>query len=178
VQKPHTGNDPASRTFPTGAGILFGLGLGGFFDGIMLHQVLQWHHVVSSAYPPDNLANLKLNTLIDGLFHTATYVLVALGLAMFWRTARKSHFWWSGKLMIGSLLVGFGLFNLAEGIIDHEILCVHHLNETVPREQWIYWDVGFLIWGAAMLIGGWMLFRAGRQTSLASRRAPPEGALP
>jgi uncharacterized membrane protein len=30
--------------FPISAGILFGLGLGGFFDGIVLHQVLQWHH--------------------------------------------------------------------------------------------------------------------------------------
>jgi uncharacterized membrane protein len=27
--------------FPIPAGILFGLGLGGFFDGIVLHQVLR-----------------------------------------------------------------------------------------------------------------------------------------
>ncbi|MGZ5240675.1 MAG: DUF2243 domain-containing protein, partial [Caldimonas sp.] len=35
---------PASATtsFPAAAGILFGLGLGGFFDGIVLHQILQW----------------------------------------------------------------------------------------------------------------------------------------
>lgn len=32
------------RSFPAAAGILFGLGLGGFFDGIVLHQILQWHH--------------------------------------------------------------------------------------------------------------------------------------
>ena len=37
--------------FPVSAGILFGLGLGGFFDGIILHQVLQWHHMLSSARP-------------------------------------------------------------------------------------------------------------------------------
>jgi uncharacterized membrane protein len=34
-----------NREFPTFAGILLGLGLGGFFDGIILHQVLQWHHM-------------------------------------------------------------------------------------------------------------------------------------
>ena len=38
--------------FLVSAGILFGLGLGGFFDGIVLHQVLQWHHMLTSAgYP-------------------------------------------------------------------------------------------------------------------------------
>jgi uncharacterized membrane protein len=33
-----------ARRFPTAAGIFLGLGLGGFFDGIVLHQILQWHH--------------------------------------------------------------------------------------------------------------------------------------
>ena len=38
--------------FPTAAGIFLGLGLGGFFDGIVLHQILQWHHMATSAgYP-------------------------------------------------------------------------------------------------------------------------------
>ena len=53
----------AKRSFPTAAGILFGLGLGGLFDGIVLHQVLQWHHMVSSWYPPTTIPNLELNTL-------------------------------------------------------------------------------------------------------------------
>lgn len=61
------------RHFPTAAGILLGLGLGGFFDGIVLHQILQWHHMATSAgYPADSLENLKLNTLLDGLFHAST----------------------------------------------------------------------------------------------------------
>jgi Predicted membrane protein (DUF2243) len=33
--------------FPASAGILLDLGLGGFFDGIVLHQILQWHHMVT-----------------------------------------------------------------------------------------------------------------------------------
>jgi uncharacterized membrane protein len=57
------------RRFPVGAGILFGLGLGGFFDGIVLHQLLQWHHMATSAgYPADSLENLEFNTFPDGLF--------------------------------------------------------------------------------------------------------------
>lgn len=154
---------PSARTFPTAAGILLGLGLGGFFDGIVLHQVLQWHHMLTSAgYPPDSVHNLQVNTLWDGLFHATTYIFVALGLWILWRTARRRHLRWSGKLLGATLLIGFGLFNLVEGIIDHHILGIHHVNETVPREQWIYWDIGFLVWGAAMLVGGWFLLQAGR----------------
>jgi uncharacterized membrane protein len=41
----------ADRHFPVSAGILFGLGLGGFFNGIILHQVLRRHHMLSSWYP-------------------------------------------------------------------------------------------------------------------------------
>ncbi|BCH17376.1 DUF2243 domain-containing protein [Mesorhizobium sp. L-2-11] len=143
------------RRFPTSAGILLGLGLGGFFDGIVLHQLLQWHHMATSAgYPADSVENLRFNTFLDGLFHAGTYLFVALGLIVLWRAGHKSHLWWSGKLLLGTMLMGFGIFNLVEGVVDHQLLGIHHVNETVPRDQWIYWDVGFLIWGALMLIGG------------------------
>ncbi len=151
-------------TFPVSAGILLGLGLGGFFDGIVLHQILQWHHMISSAgYPPDTVENLRLNTLWDGIFHAATYVFVIAGLVMLWRTARKTHLRWSSKLLLGTLLIGFGLFNVVEGAIIHHLLGLHHVNEIVPREQWLKWDIGFLLWGAAMLVAGWLLFRRGKQ---------------
>ena len=157
-------NDRHARAFPVSAGLLFGLGLGGFFDGILLHQVLQWHHMLTSAgYPADSVQNLEINTRWDGLFHLSTYLFVLLGLLMLWRTAQRTHVRWSGKLLAGTLLMGFGLFNLVEGLIDHHLLSLHHVNETVPPAQWIYWDIAFLVWGALMLWGGWRLLRAGRQ---------------
>jgi hypothetical protein len=53
------------QSFPISAGILFGLGLGGFFDGIVVHQLLQWHHMLTDAgYPPTTVENLKINTLL------------------------------------------------------------------------------------------------------------------
>lgn len=155
---------PGKQTFPLSAGIFLGLGLGGFFDGIVLHQILQWHHMVTSAgYPPTSVENLRFNTLLDGLFHALTYIFVAIGLALLWRDAHRPHVYWSGKLLIGSLLLGFGIFNVVEGIIDHQLLGIHHVNETVPPEQWIYWDLGFLLWGAAMIVGGWWLLRQEKQ---------------
>jgi uncharacterized membrane protein len=80
------------KEFPISAGILFGLGLGGSFDGIMLHQVLQWHHTLTSAgYPANSVHNLEVNTLWDGLFHVSTYVFVVLGLIALWRTAHRAQ---------------------------------------------------------------------------------------
>jgi uncharacterized membrane protein len=147
--------------FPTSAGILLGLGLGGFFDGIVLHQVLQWHHMATSAgLPADSVRNLEINTLLDGLFHVVTYLFVIAGLVILWRHARSGHARWSSKLLVGTILMGFGIFNLVEGVIDHHLLGLHHVNETVPQEQWIYWDLGFLLWGAIMLVAGWTLKRA------------------
>lgn len=168
----------AEASFPAGAGVLLGLGIGGFFDGIVLHQLLQWHHMATSAgYPVEGvesaseaLANLKLNTLLDGLFHAATYAFVLMGLLWLWRAARQVHFVWSSKLLTGTMLFGFGLFNLVEGLVDHHLLGLHHVNETVPREQWILWDLGFLIWGAAMIAGGWALWKRGER-ALAGNRA-------
>ncbi|EIM27456.1 DUF2243 domain-containing protein [Microvirga lotononidis] len=160
----HSETSRPSAGFPVSAGIFFGLGLGGFFDGIVLHQLLQWHHLVTAAgYPPDSIENLKVNTFWDGLFHVLTYAFVAVGLGLLWRAARRTHISWSSKLLFGTLLIGFGLFNLVEGLVNHQILGLHHVNETVPREQWIYWDLGFLTWGAAMLVAGWLLLRSGRR---------------
>ncbi len=165
------GNGNPDRKFPISAGILFGLGLGGFFDGIVLHQILQWHHMLTSAgYPSNTVRNLQINTLWDGIFHASTYVFVVLGLIILWRTAHRAHLWWSSKLLVGTILIGFGIFNLVEGIIDHHLLGIHHVNETVAREHWVYWDVGFLIWGAAMLIVGWLMLKTGQRQTPNERR--------
>jgi uncharacterized membrane protein len=70
-------------------------------------------------------------------------------------------------MLAGAILLGFGIFNLVEGTIDHQILGIHHVNETVLPEQWIYWDLSFLAWGALMLAGGWLLLQAGKRDTAA-----------
>jgi uncharacterized membrane protein len=157
-----------SATFPLSAGILLGLGMGGFFDGIVLHQILQWHHMLTTAgFPADSVANLRVNTLWDGIFHATTYVFVAAGLVVLWRAAHRPHATWSYRLLAGTMLIGFGAFNVVEGIVNHHLLQLHHVNETVAREHWIWWDLGFLAWGALMLVGGYALVRSGRRRSAA-----------
>ena len=117
------------------AGVLLGLGLGGFADGIVLHQLLQWHHMLTSAgYPPDSVENLKVNTTWDGLFHATTYIFVAAGLVVLWRAGRIEHPRWSWRLLPATLLIGFGIFNLIEGLVNHQI---HWSRGTVSLTWWI-----------------------------------------
>jgi uncharacterized membrane protein len=142
------------------AGIFLGLGLGGFFDGIVLHQLLQWHHMLTSVYPATNLANLELNIMLDGLFHVATYIFTSIGLFSLWRLSQNSRELPPTRVLIGAMLMGWGIFNLVEGIIDHHILQIHHVR---PGENQLFWDLGFLLWGIVMLIGGWFLLRSDRK---------------
>jgi uncharacterized membrane protein len=141
------------------AGILLGLGLGGYFDGIVLHQILQWHHMVSHVgrYPTTTVAGLEANTLADGLFHAATYVFTVAGFIVLWQTFKDPQLQWSGRAFVGLLLVGWGLFNLVEGIIDHHLLQIHHVKENSAHRT--AWDLEFLAWGALMVVGGWWLAR-------------------
>jgi uncharacterized membrane protein len=158
--------------FPTSATLLFGIGLGGFFDGIVFHQVLQWHHMVSTWYPPTSLDNLRINTRWDGFFHSATYLFVVWGIVLFWRTASSRELYWSLEMLLGGLLLGWGAFNVVEGLVDHTLLGVHHVNETVAVDKQPYWDLGFLAWGASMCGAGWWLYRQGNGRRQVGSRPP------
>lgn len=113
-------------------GVLLGLGLGGFVDGIVVHQLFQWHHMISDTHdhPVTTVAGLEANTFADGLFHVGTWILVLAGtmsMLLAWRHGRLAPSW---RSQIGLLLTGWGLFNLVEGLINHQILGIHHVYET------------------------------------------------
>lgn len=143
------------------ASILLGIGLGGFVDGIVLHQILQWHHLVSMLYAPDTVPNLQINTFWDGLFHAATWVATAVGLALLWRASRTPGVLWSTRAFVGSLAAGWGLFNLVEGIVNHHLLGIHHVREDVANV--LLWDLGFLAFGAILVGVGWSLIQSARR---------------
>jgi uncharacterized membrane protein len=63
------------------------LAIGGFFDGILLHQVLQWHHFLSGVADP-RVQDIRVQILADGLFHVAMYIIGAVGLYLLWRARR------------------------------------------------------------------------------------------
>lgn len=140
-------------------GIVLGVGLGGFFDGIFLHQVLQWHHMFSSVYPVDTVPGLQMNTLGDGFFHTITWLSVLLGLGILYsRVTRERRQVWGSRVLWGWMAVGWGLFNLIEGLIDHEILNIHHVRYG---PHMFVWDMAFLASGAVLIAFGWFVQRSG-----------------
>jgi uncharacterized membrane protein len=146
-----------------GAGILLGLGLGGFFDGIVFHQLLQWHHMLSNTdrWQTTIVQGLEANTLADGLFHAATYVLTVAGVVLLWRVGRHDGLQGTAPAFAGAWLVGWGAFNVVEGIVDHHLLGLHHVRDDAGNQ--LAWDLAFLAWGMAMLVGGWMLMRFGQR---------------
>ncbi len=52
----------------TMAGMLIGIGMGGFVDGIVLHQIAQWHNMLSNVVPPHTMDAMRVNMTWDGLF--------------------------------------------------------------------------------------------------------------
>ncbi len=144
---------------PRTSGLLFGLGLGGFVDGIVLHQILQWHHMVSAEAPTDTVAGLELNTLADGFFHLATWLLVVAGLITTLTAWRQGRLAPNFSFHFGLVLAGWGLFNLVEGLVDHQILGVHHVRDDLGAP--LSWDLAFLASGVLLIGGGWLLHRRG-----------------
>ncbi|WP_306931459.1 DUF2243 domain-containing protein [Streptomyces luteogriseus] len=157
---------PADLRLP---GIVLGVGMGGFADGILLHQLLQWHHMLSSTnqdrigvkyYNPHTVSGLEMNTLWDGVFHTVCWLAVLLGLAVLYaRVTHDRRRVWTSRVLWGWMLVGWGLFNLVEGVLDHHVLGIHHVH---AGEGQVWWDIGFLLLGALLVIGGHLLQRSGR----------------
>ena len=153
---------PTTRMPSRAAGLLYGVGFGGFIDGIVLHQILQWHHMVSHVeeYPTDTVAGLEVNTMADGFFHVVTWLfLLAASITAIraWRSGRLAPNW---SFHFGLVLAGWGIFNVVEGVVDHHLLRVHHVREQAAT-PWI-WDVGFLVFGVLLIAGGWLLYRRGR----------------
>ncbi len=166
-------------------GVVLGVGLGGFVDGILLHQILQWHHMLTSTdtdrigidhYPADTVHGLEINTLWDGLFHTFTWLAVLIGLALLYsRVTHARQRLWTSRSLWGWVLVGWGLFNLVEGIIDHHILGIHHVRSG---DHQTLWDIGFLILGVALVLIGWALQRTAKPYDDAPPRADRRTSTP
>lgn len=153
-------NNAHNRRPLIAAGTALGIGMGGFVDGILFHQILQLHNMMSGRVPRDTIVGLEINMFWDGLFHAFTWLMTALGLVLLWRAVQRREVPLSTRTLVGALALGWGLFNLVEGIIDHHILHVHHVTETANH---LIFDLAFLASGLLLIGLGWTLLRVGRQ---------------
>jgi len=134
------------------AALVLGIGVGGFIDGIVFHQLLQWHQMVSAKLPPDSVTAKSVNMFWDGVFHMLMLVAVGIGIVLLWRVGRRREADKSGRLLAGGMLAGWGIFNIVEGLINHQLVGLHNVREVAASPQ--AWNLAFLIVSLLMLAGG------------------------
>lgn len=141
------------------SGYLLGFALGGFFDGILLHQVLQWHHLLSGLEQARH--DIRLLILADGLFHALMYAVAVAGLWLLWRS--RHSFAQGGHGILGNALLGFGVWHVVDAVLSHWVLGLHRIRMDVGNP--LAWDLMWLVaFGAVPLLAGWLL----------GRRPPPK----
>jgi uncharacterized membrane protein len=159
----NTGKTVLAQAPLTSAATVLGIGIGGFIDGIVLHQILQFHEMLTNKIPADTLVNKSINMFWDGIFHLFTLITTVIGVYLLWKILKKININHSGYLLTGGLLFGWGLFNLVEGIIDHQILKLHNVNEYAMNPA--LWNYGFLMFGLLLLFIGRMFIRKGEKAA-------------
>jgi uncharacterized membrane protein len=183
------GNHGGSKRSVVFASAVIGFGLSGFFDGILLHQVLQWHHLLSLV-PGAVFRDLGTQILADGLFHVFMYLVTAAGLWLLWRArAALSDEGVGWRAVAGGGLTGFGVWNFIDVGLFHWTLGIHRIRINAPDPM--LYDVSWLIaLGAIPFAIGWLLLRsdkarptgggrnAGAILSVFALLAAPLAALP
>ena len=153
------------------AGIILGVGLGGFVDGILFHQVMHWHNMGSAVVPPTTIDAMRQNMTWDGLFHATVWTLTLVGVYWLLADARRRAPLPNPKAFTGLLVLGWGVFNLLEGMIDHHLLELHHVRDLpahVPLYDWLFLGIG----GVGFILLGWA---AARSNDAADARVAPTG---
>jgi uncharacterized membrane protein len=146
--------DPRRLTLPA---LLIGFALGGFLDGILLHQILQWHHMLSSV---TDSADLRFQMFWDGIFHAAHYLLGFAGLCLLVVRRRYAAAPGAGRLLFAACLICFGAWHLLDAVLVHWILGLHRIREGSPNV--LAWDLLFFGLGVVTVaLGAWLRRRDG-----------------
>ncbi|WP_075293202.1 DUF2243 domain-containing protein [Pararhizobium arenae] len=156
-----------SRTFDW-AGHALGFSIGGFFDGIILHQILQWHHLLSGIEEAQQ--DIRVLVLWDGIFHGLMYIIAGVGLWLLWRARKEFPASGADRRLCANSLIAFGTWHILDGILSHWILGIHRIRMDVNNP--LFWDLlWFVLFGALPFICGWAVRRtrtSGRSSMLSS----------
>ncbi len=139
------------------SGFLFGLGLVGFIDETVFHQLLHWHHFYDKS-------TTDIGLVSDGLFHAFSWFATIGGLFMLAdlrrRNALSMQRWWGG------ILLGGGLFQLYDGTIQHKLMRLHQIRYV---DNVIIYDLVWNILAFAMIVVGVVLVIRSRKELTAGR---------
>lgn len=141
-------------------GLALGFALGGFFDGIVLHQILQWHHLLS-ALSAGPWGDIRAQVAADGLFHLLMYAIAAIGLLLLWRGRAADGADGAGRRLLALALIGFGLWHGVDAMLSHWLLGIHRIRMDTPYP--LRWDLSWLVaFGLVPFgIGIWLRRRRG-----------------
>lgn len=124
------------------SGILFGIGFVAFIDEALFHQLLHWHHFYDKS-------TTAIGLISDGLFHAFSWFATIGGLFMFADLRRRNSvqfkIWWGG------FLLGSGIFQLYDGIIQHKLMKIHQIRYV---DNVIYYDLAWNLLAAIMIVIG------------------------
>jgi len=130
--------------------VLFGIGVAGTLDEVVLHQLLHWHHFYDRSTAAAGLVS-------DGLFHLfSTAMLLVGGWALV--EARNRVPRPAARRLAGGVLVGAGGFNLYDGTVQHKVLRLHQVRYGVDQ---LPYDAVFIAVAAVALGAGLVLWRRG-----------------
>ncbi|MDD9265788.1 DUF2243 domain-containing protein [Paenibacillus sp. GCM10023248] len=125
--------------------VILGMGLMGALDGIVFHQFLQWHHVIDHH-------NHRIELFSDGVFNLFVTLLLFYSCVKIFRDAAKEALSFHTRAFAGSIVIGAGAFNLLEGLIDHQILGLHHVRPA--SANWLIYDMVYLLSGIVLIVAG------------------------
>jgi uncharacterized membrane protein len=157
--------EPAVTTTSTSAtgrsiwsGVLIGVGVAAFLDETVFHQLLHWHHFYDKS-------TADIGLVSDGFFHAGGWLAIVAGLFLFAdlqrrQAASRTRLWGGGFL-------GWGVFQLYDGLIQHKVFGLHQIRYHVDV---LPYDVVWNVAGATgALIGLFLLRRVARESARTPR---------
>jgi uncharacterized membrane protein len=153
------GGKPVRRL--TFAAFCLGFALSGFFDGILLHQVLQWHHLFSGLEDRGGaFADLRFQVLADGYFHVLMYLIAGVALLLLWRARKDFQAAGASRALLSWGLIGFGVWHFVDAVASHWVLGIHRIRTDAGDP--LVWDVGWLVLFGAIPLALGLWLRRGR----------------
>ena len=129
------------------SGVLVGVGVAGFLDETVFHQLLHWHHFYDRSTAEAGLVS-------DGLFHAFSWGATVAGVFVFADLRRRRS--WVPARWAGGLLVGLGGFELYDGTVQHKLLQLHQIRYGVDVTPYdVTWNavaVLLIVAGVAVLL--------------------------
>lgn len=137
------------------SGFLFGLGMVAFIDEAVFHQLLQWHHFYDRS-------TTQIGLISDGLFHAFSWF-ATVGALFMLADLRRCKAWWK-KRWLGGTMLGAGIFNLYDGLIQHKLMQLHQIRYGVDLLPYdLTWNI---LAGIIVIAGGLVLYQTQKQMKL------------